>query len=119
ATTGVPGSFIMMAAQSERAEAAWSATGSSTKSTIDEINQPVENSLVSLAPKISDAFKQIQPNLARLSQGTSELIDRFGTTLPDLADATGTAYEQMLVTGSPEMETWFVSILIIVWGFCI
>lgn len=104
ATTGIAGGFIIMAAQSERVKAAWSATGSSIKSTIDEINQPVENSLVSLAPKISDAFKQIQPNLARLSQGTSELIDRFGTTLPDLADATGTALEQMFESGRPAME---------------
>lgn len=116
-TAGITAGFVVMAARSEEVKNAWAETKTSIAATIDEVNTPVESSLVDLAPKVADAFKQIQPNIARVSEGVSTLIDRFGGTLPQLAEALGTALEQAFEAGRPAMESLIDGLPAIVTGF--
>ena len=116
-TAALTAGFIAMAARSEEVKNAWADARTSIAATIDEVNKPVESSLVTLAPKVADAFKQIQPNIARVSQGVSELIDRFGGTLPQLAEALGTTLEQAFEAGRPAMEALIDGLPNIVTGF--
>lgn len=103
-TAGVGALFVGMAARSEEVKNAWSATRKSMAATFDAANKPVENALIRLAPQVASAFERMTPNIERVSTGVGALLDRFGGTLPDLADATGKAMEQIFESGRPGME---------------
>lgn len=101
---GLGALFVGMAARSEEVQEAWSDARKSMAETFDAANKPVENSLIDLAPQVASAFARMQPNIARVSHGVAGLLDRFATTLPDLADATGKAMEQIFEAGRPGAE---------------
>lgn len=101
---GLGALFVGMAARSEAVKSAWSDTKKSMADTFDSANKPVENSLISLAPKVADAFASMQPNIANVSEGVATLLDRFGTTLPLLAGSLGKTMEQIFEAGRPGME---------------
>lgn len=104
ATGGIAAGFIAAAFAANKVKEAWGEAQASIAATFREANQPVEDGLVQLFPKMDAAVKQMQPSLRRVSEGVAGLIDQFGNRLPAIADELGPTLEKMFESGRPGME---------------
>ncbi|MCC8930835.1 hypothetical protein [Rhodococcus sp. I2R] len=107
-SVGIGGAFaalpIAAAASSEQVRSAFTTMKDDVVSTMQEIAQPVEEPLITLAGAVGDAFEQIRPSLDVVTAGAARLVDELSGEMPRIAAEVGPAMEKAFGAAEPHIN---------------
>lgn len=106
----VGGLFTFIAWKSEEVQEAWAGVKENIKDSFAEMNQPVADALVRNLPMLETALEVMRPNIEHISQGVSEVIDKIGRQMPEMASAAGDMMERMWDSGRRNLEAFIDAI---------